>query len=340
MDVRLVEVTGEHRPLLERWLRAEHVRRYWGEPEINGRLLREPPPGQRRAVIVADGRPVGLVLWQHPSREELDEAGLEDVPESVVDLDIMIGEVDAVGRGIGPEAIRRVAGEALADPAVPYVIAAVESTNPASRRALEKAGFRHDRDFEETACGPGERPEGRAAQEPVRARPTGFGTLPRSLEVGSRRYGLMVRHRPEPWVRRITAKDLPRVAALSGQLGYPVAVEGLARRLAAVVGKSDHDVFVCEVSGTVAGWTHVFEQHLLESEPYAEIGGLVVDAGYRRRGVGRALVGEALRWASARGLGRLRVRSNVAREEAHRFYPSLGFTAIRTQHVYERRLTR
>jgi hypothetical protein len=102
MDVRLVDVTTDDMPLFERWLHADHVRRYWGEPEENTRLLRELPTGTWRALIEADGRKVGLVLWQHPTRKELDEAGLHDVPEIVIDIDIMIGEAAETGRGVGP----------------------------------------------------------------------------------------------------------------------------------------------------------------------------------------------------------------------------------------------
>ena len=81
-SVRLVDFEGADQRLVERWLRADHVRRYWGEPEENARLLREPPTGTWRALIEADGRKVGLVLWQHPTRQELDEAD-ENVIESV-----------------------------------------------------------------------------------------------------------------------------------------------------------------------------------------------------------------------------------------------------------------
>lgn len=152
-DVRLAEITKDDLPLIERWLRADHVRRHWGEPEENHGLLREPPAGAWRAVIEADGRRVGLVLWQHPTRRELDEAGLSDVPESVIDVDIMVGEASDVGRGIGPAAIRLVAESALADPAVPRVIAATTIQNEASVRAFTKAGFRRDREFDDVISG-------------------------------------------------------------------------------------------------------------------------------------------------------------------------------------------
>jgi hypothetical protein len=86
------------------------VRSTWGDPGANLRLLKDlPASGSWRAIIEADGRKVGLVLWQHPAREELDVAGLADVPTSVIDIDIMIGEFDALGRGLGSNAIRLVA---------------------------------------------------------------------------------------------------------------------------------------------------------------------------------------------------------------------------------------
>ncbi|MCC7382688.1 MAG: GNAT family N-acetyltransferase [Deltaproteobacteria bacterium] len=154
VEVRLLDVTSSDLPLIERWLREDHVRRFWGEPEENTRLLREPPAtGSGRAIIEADGRKVGLVLWQHPTRRELDEAGLHDVPESVIDIDIMIGEAAHVGRGVGPAAIRSVAEAALADASVPFVIAGTLIENQRSQRAFAKAGFRSDREFDDVPSG-------------------------------------------------------------------------------------------------------------------------------------------------------------------------------------------
>ena len=154
MDVRLTDAGPDDLPLIERWLQAEDVSRYWGGAEENVKLLRaEAGAGQWRAVIEVDGRKAGLVLWQHPTRRELDEAGLRDVPESVVDIDIMIGEADSRGRGAGSAAIRLVAGIALADQKVPYVIAAAEVDNRASQRAFEKAGFVVDREFDDVPYG-------------------------------------------------------------------------------------------------------------------------------------------------------------------------------------------
>lgn len=155
MDLRLRDLAPDDLPLVGQWLRAGPVRRSWGDPEANLRLLRQPPAaGSGRAVIEAEGRAVGLVLWQHPTRAELDLAGLTDIPTSVVDIDVLIGEPAAQGRGLGTAAIGVVAERALADPAVPCVMACVAPDNLASLRAFAKAGFGQDRVFDDVPQGP------------------------------------------------------------------------------------------------------------------------------------------------------------------------------------------
>ncbi len=139
-------------------------------------------------------------------------------------------------------------------------------------------------------------------------------------------------------IRAMVAGDLPRVAELSAQLGYPVAFVSLEERYGLVTGLNGGAGLFVAIHRDVVGWIHVYRVLLLESPPYAEIGGLVVDQRARRVGIGRALVGEARGWAQKHGLVRLRVRSNVAREEAHAFYPALGFSWIKTTHNYEFRL--
>jgi hypothetical protein len=136
------------------WLRQPHVRRWWGGAEETERKLAAARDRLRRTIIEADGTPVGLLVWGHPTREELDEAGLAEVPESVIDVDVMIGEPAALGRGIGSAALRLLAAQALADPAVPYLIAAAAAGNDASLRAFVKAGFAIARTFDDPAAGP------------------------------------------------------------------------------------------------------------------------------------------------------------------------------------------
>jgi GNAT superfamily N-acetyltransferase len=93
-------------------------------------------------------------------------------------------------------------------------------------------------------------------------------------------------------------------------------------------------VFVAETKGFVRGRVFVMEHITLGSEPFVEIHGLVVDADFRELGIGKALVEKAKHWGRERGFKVLRLRSNINRAEAPLFYPAIGFTLEKQQHVY------
>lgn len=138
-------------------------------------------------------------------------------------------------------------------------------------------------------------------------------------------------------VRSMVEGDAGAVAALSGQLGYPAAADRIASRFRVLVEDPDSTILVAEMSDrALGGWIHVSGRRSLETDPLAEIAGLVVEAARRRQGIGRQLVDAAEAWARGRGYVRMRVRSNVARDAAHDFYSGLGFARIKSQHVYER----
>jgi len=139
-------------------------------------------------------------------------------------------------------------------------------------------------------------------------------------------------------IRKASREDAAALADLATQLGYPSTPEQLASRLAAL-GGAGHAVFVAEEDGKVAGWIHVLARQHLETDPFSEIGGLVVDEACRGRGVGPVLVDAAVAWAREHGFGELRVRSNLIRTDAHRFYEREGFERRKTQVVLGRRLS-
>ena len=138
-------------PLLERWLRSPHVVQWWGTPDPHSTAL-----GQRsvdtHALITAEGRPVGYLCWQRPSREELEAADLTDLPEDLVDIDILIGEPEYLGCGVGPKALVLLLAR-LRSEGVGFAGVGTSSSNHAALRAYEKAGFRFFRAFEEPESG-------------------------------------------------------------------------------------------------------------------------------------------------------------------------------------------
>lgn len=141
-------------------------------------------------------------------------------------------------------------------------------------------------------------------------------------------------------IRSARPEDARAVAALSGQLGYPVTAVRLRERLRRLARRKDQEVLVALLDGRVVAWAHWARRGSLELDEHAELLGLVVDADHRGGGIGAELVRRAERWARARGLPSLRVRSNVVRERTHAFYERLGFTRTKTQIVFDKRLGR
>jgi GNAT superfamily N-acetyltransferase len=140
-------------------------------------------------------------------------------------------------------------------------------------------------------------------------------------------------------IRDAVSADAPRLAELSGVLGYPVNTEAMAGRLERILGRLEDTVLVATLaSGDVIGWLHAAEQELLETGRRGEIVGLVVDAAHRGLGVGRQLIARVESWAAERGLEQIHVRSNVVRIESHPFYERLGYVRVKTQHAYRKEL--
>jgi len=140
-------------------------------------------------------------------------------------------------------------------------------------------------------------------------------------------------------IRRARLSDAPRIALLSGQLGYPTSAREMAARLQKALRERNAACFVAESrKHGVIGWAHVSVTSLLEVERRAELNGLVVDESVRSRGVGARLLDAAETWArKMRCLG-MSLRSNVIRERAHMFYLRRGYEHYKTQKAFRKML--
>lgn len=136
-------------------------------------------------------------------------------------------------------------------------------------------------------------------------------------------------------IRKIAVEDAESIAVLSEQLGYPLPVAEIIERIKEISSKEDHIAFVASENEKIVGWIHAFKAVLLESRPFIEIGGLVVDENFRGKGIGKRLVQSVQQWSVEKNINEIRVRSHVKRKEAHRFYTTIGFTEIKEQKVFE-----
>jgi GNAT superfamily N-acetyltransferase len=133
-------------------------------------------------------------------------------------------------------------------------------------------------------------------------------------------------------VREAHQGDLGRLLELYRFLEGPYsAVEELGgeaaeRRFAEILADPNQTSLVAEAEGEVVGTLVVAILPNLAhgGAPYAVVENVVTDPAWRGRGVGKALMGEAVRLARDAGAYKLALCSNLAREEAHGFYRSVG----------------
>ena len=139
-------------------------------------------------------------------------------------------------------------------------------------------------------------------------------------------------------IRVARPADGGAIAALTRQLGYDVEEAAVAARLARILDREDQQVFIAEDRGRPVGWVHALLAEYIEADPFVVIGGLVVDRGHRRHGLGRRLMAAAEEWAKTRRCSIVRLWSSSARTAAHRFYQALGYTHVKTQYSFVKAL--
>ncbi|WP_129690966.1 GNAT family N-acetyltransferase [Gottfriedia acidiceleris] len=138
--------------------------------------------------------------------------------------------------------------------------------------------------------------------------------------------------------RIASTNDSSEIARLSGQLGYNVEKNQVIERLNKILEQKDNVVIVAEIEGKLIGWIHAHGRYLIESPPYIEIGGLIVDSTYRGLKIGKILVERCEEWSKLSGFKEIRVRTNETRLETLVFYKKIGFENTKSQKVFKKEL--
>ncbi len=134
--------------LVHEWLQRPHVQRWWSERETYEEVAEHYLPaieGKEPTdlyIAFLDEEPIGFVQTYLVS-DYPDYAALVGAGEGVAGVDLLIGDEELTGQGIGSDVLRRFVEEVVfASPTTIACLADPDVRNVASIRAFEKAGFR------------------------------------------------------------------------------------------------------------------------------------------------------------------------------------------------------
>jgi ribosomal protein S18 acetylase RimI-like enzyme len=134
-------------------------------------------------------------------------------------------------------------------------------------------------------------------------------------------------------LRPARATDAPAIAALFTDEGYPAGPSDIVARLGRF-STPESRVIVAEHEGAILGFIAVHAMARFEHDDLIlRILALVVDAGARERGVGRALMAEAERTGLELGAAFVELTAGHHRPDARHLYESLGYDASVTAYL-------
>lgn len=128
------------------------------------------------------------------------------------------------------------------------------------------------------------------------------------------------------WIRDAELNDAPELAALICELGYETTRAEMQTRLKLILSNPAYKTFVAIMDGCVCGMIGTLTYPSYEhNDPSGRIVALVTLSTARRRGIGRALVATAEKDFAQKGIRRVALDTRLTREDAHKFYESLGY---------------
>ena len=128
------------------------------------------------------------------------------------------------------------------------------------------------------------------------------------------------------WFRDAELNDAAELAVLMCELGYETKRAEMETRLKLILSNPAYKTFVAIMDGCLCGMIGTFTYPSYEhNDPGGRILALVTSSAARRRGIGRALVATAEKDFAQRGVSRVALDTRLTREDAHKFYESLGY---------------
>lgn len=130
--------TEADRPLLDTWRRQDHVRRWWGPPDVGPDA--DDPRQARAATWIAEAGARPLAFIQDYAVADWSPHNLDYLPPGSRGMEVYIGPRSALGRNLGARLVRQHVDHLLGL-GVPAVGIDPHPANERARRAFARAGF-------------------------------------------------------------------------------------------------------------------------------------------------------------------------------------------------------
>jgi ribosomal protein S18 acetylase RimI-like enzyme len=138
-------------------------------------------------------------------------------------------------------------------------------------------------------------------------------------------------------IRRAEERDVPSLAELMSQLGYPTTAREMSDRLRAISCDQSFATFVAVEGDDILGMIGISISLSYEhNDRTGRIVALVVAEKMRRRGIGRDLIEAAENYFRRQKILRIVLNTRFEREAAHGFYQTLGY--VRTGFRFAKQL--
>ncbi|MBR2648790.1 MAG: GNAT family N-acetyltransferase [Sediminibacterium sp.] len=137
-------------------------------------------------------------------------------------------------------------------------------------------------------------------------------------------------------IRECELKDIPYLTSLTKELGYDTTTDQMTERMSNIMTLNNYWTFVAVAEDMVVGYIGLIKNYFWEQDgPYLRVQALVVNADYRKLGVGQKLIQAAEQLARNHNIKTivLNCTNREERQAAHKFYPKLGFESKSTGYV-------
>jgi aminoglycoside 6'-N-acetyltransferase len=137
--VRFVPVAEIHRPLLLHWLSQPHVQEWWGDPQKELALIYDNKGEHQPFIVEVAGQPIAYIQSWTPAQHP-DLPWQHHMTPTMRGIDIMIGDVNNLGKGLGSLIVKHFAAKLFREGATRLIIDP-EICNERAVKAYMKAGF-------------------------------------------------------------------------------------------------------------------------------------------------------------------------------------------------------